>query len=88
MLRALHHTPQPKTSQPGLEKTQEASPLLIQQCLEMIKYFKISTFHRELEQCEKSSFLWLSIFSYQHIKLLGEGQKHLKAPKGHLPRPS
>lgn len=55
-------------------KAQEVSPLPRPQCLEIKKYFKISVFHWELDQCERG-FLWLSVFSYQHVKLCGEGQR-------------
>lgn len=96
LLRRVSYAPcitaQDKPARPmpkPLGKAQDVSSLLIQQCSQIIKYFKNLNLPLGIRlMWEKSSFLWLSIFLYQHIKLFTEAQEHLKAPKGHLPTSS
>lgn len=60
-----------KTGEPGpclspTGKGEESVPLLLQQALEIIKYFKISVFHWELDQCERAVFFGCHFFMKTH----------------------
>ena len=85
-------TAQDKPARPmpkPLGKAQDVSSLLTQQGSEIMKYFKNLNLPLGIRlMWGKSSFLWLSVFLHQHIKLLREAQGRLKAPKGHLPTPA
>lgn len=66
-----------KTGEPGpclspTRKGEGSVPLLLQQALEIIKYFKISVFHWELDQCERAVFFGCHCFHENTLNCLGK----------------
>lgn len=55
-----------------LERLKEVFPCCYNSALEIIKYFKISVFHWELDQCERADFFGCHCFHKNTLNCLGK----------------